>query len=375
MAFRVRVREHERGLRFVNGNFAGIVGPGVHRLWRNLLPLRSERIDVCSVHDVELSREDLSAIVARNGLGDHLTVLRLGETDRAIVWLDGRVHEVLGPGLRAFWRESGRLEVQWFSTTTPRLEHAMLNAVLAHPSAAIHLQTFSVDPEERAELIVSGRVAEQLGPGRHVFWRGIGPASMRRIDLRESVLDVSGQEILTADKVTLRVNLHVAYRVVDAAKALSSVSDAGQALYRSAQLALRDAVGARTLDKLLADKEAVGSEVRTVLLPRAEALGLELGAVGLRDVILPGEMRSIFNQVIEAEKRAQAELIRRREETAAARSQANTARLLAEHPILARQKELELLRDVLAGTKASFVLGPGDLSDQIRGLVSGLETL
>src|SRR5262249_13412939 len=76
------------------------------------------------------------------------------------------------------------------------------------------------------------------------------------------------------------------------------------------------------------------------------------------------------NQVIEAEKRAQAELIKRREETAAARSQANTARLLAENPVLARVRELELLRDVLAGTKATFVFGSGDLADQVRSLVT-----
>lgn len=100
-----------------------------------------------------------------------------------------------------------------------------------------------------------------------------------------------------------------------------------------------------------------------------------IGSVGLRDVVFPVEMRSIFNQVIEAKQRAQAELIRRREETAAARSQANTAKLLAEHPTLAQHKELELLREIVAGTNASFVLGPGDLGDQIKGLVAGFKSV
>jgi regulator of protease activity HflC (stomatin/prohibitin superfamily) len=148
------------------------------------------------------------------------------------------------------------------------------------------------------------------------------------------------------------------------------VADAAQALYREAQLALRAAVGTRTLDALLADKASVGAEVREALSKRTSAFGVAVRGVGLRDIILPGDMKTLLNQVIAATKEAEANLIRRREETAAARSQANTARLLAENPHLARLKELELLKDVLAGTSATFVFGEGDLSTQVRSLVT-----
>ncbi len=97
-------------------------------------------------------------------------------------------------------------------------------------------------------------------------------------------------------------------------------------------------------------------------------------SVGLKDIILPGEMKTILNQVIEAEKSAQANLIKRREETAAARSQANTAKLLAENPTLARMKELEQLTEILAGTRSTFVFGSGDMSEQVRGLVGSSQT-
>ncbi len=106
-----------------------------------------------------------------------------------------------------------------------------------------------------------------------------------------------------------------------------------------------------------------------MLAPRAAEFGVVVRSVGLRDIILPGEMKTILNRVIEAEKAAQANLIKRREETAAARSQANTARLLAENPLLARLKELEILQEILAGTKATFVLGEGDLAGQFRKLI------
>src|SRR6185436_13616186 len=170
---------------------------------------------------------------------------------------------------------------------------------------------------------------------------------------------VAGQEIMTSDKVTLRVNLLVSYIVADALQAVSAVSDYAQALYREAQLVLRAAVGTRTLDALLGDKESVGGEVREALAKRAAQFGLEVRSVGLKDIVLPGDMKSILNQVIAAEKEAQANLIKRREETAAARSQANTARLLAENPVLARMKELEVLQEMLAGAKTTFVFGEG----------------
>jgi regulator of protease activity HflC (stomatin/prohibitin superfamily) len=198
----------------------------------------------------------------------------------------------------------------------------------------------------------------------------VSRGTWKAVDRREQVADVAGQDIMTNDKVTLRVNLVVAYQVADAVKAVTVVTDHAQALYREAQLALRAAVGTRALDALLTDKESVGTEVRDVLTRRAAEFGLVVRSVGLRDIILPGEMKTILNQVIAAEKQAQANLIKRREETAAARSQANTARLLAESPILARMKELELLQEVLAGTKATFIFGDGDIAEQVRRLIS-----
>jgi regulator of protease activity HflC (stomatin/prohibitin superfamily) len=219
-------------------------------------------------------------------------------------------------------------------------------------------------------LYLNGELHERLATGKHIFWKGAGRLRVRVVDLRERVADVAGQEILTADKVTLRINLVVTYRVADAQVAVERTLDFEQAIYREAQLALRAAVGGRALDALLADKEAVGAEVREVVRSRAAEMGLEVRSVGLRDIVLPGDMKVILNRVIEAQKQAEADLIRRREETAAARSQANTARLLAASPALVRLKELELLREALAGTKATFVLGRGDILEQVRSLTA-----
>jgi regulator of protease activity HflC (stomatin/prohibitin superfamily) len=110
--------------------------------------------------------------------------------------------------------------------------------------------------------------------------------------------------------------------------------------------------------------------VLEALTGRVRDLGVAVRSVGLRDLILPGDMRALLNQVVAASKEAEANLIRRREETASTRSQANTARLLADNPALARLKELELLKDVLAGAKTTFVFGNENIAEQVRGLVT-----
>src|SRR5437660_1459544 len=284
--------------------------------------------------------------------------------ERGLMFRRGDFVRPLGPGTYVipFWAlVRDRIEV--VSTLKTKFEHALLDVLIKDDGV-------QVEPNEDVLLYRDGVLIDRLGEGLHVFWKGTGKVRWKSVDRREQVADVAGQEIMTSDKVTLRVNLIVSYVVSDVIRAVASTADYAQALYREAQLVLRAAVGTKQLDALLADKESVGVEVREALASRAEALGVTVKSVGLRDIILPGDMKTLLNQVIAAQKEAEANLIKRREETAAARSQANTAKLLAENPLLQRLKELELLKDVLTGTNATFVLGQGDLTDQLRGLIA-----
>jgi regulator of protease activity HflC (stomatin/prohibitin superfamily) len=147
------------------------------------------------------------------------------------------------------------------------------------------------------------------------------------------------------------------------------VDDAKQALYRETQLALRAVVGARELDALLADKDVVAREVEEQLRRRAGELGLSVLSAGVRDIILPGDMKELMNKVTEARKAAEANLVTRREETAALRSQANTAKLMADNPVLMRLRELEVLEKVAGGGKLSVVLSDKGLADRVVNLI------
>jgi regulator of protease activity HflC (stomatin/prohibitin superfamily) len=364
----VHILSFERGLLFTRGDFVRPVAPGKIRIpfWSRL----RTRVEILDTTQTRFGHKMLDVLLQSSDLRALLTVLDLTDTHRALIWKDGRIFAIVGPGRHAFWKAPAQVTVEIYDVSEFRFTHPKLQAILAHPDAAKFLDGVQVEPNEDVLLYRDGMLIDRLGEGLHVFWKGTGKVRSKAVDRREQVADVAGQEIMTSDKVTLRVNLIVSYLVSDVIKATQSSADHAQALYREAQLMLRAAVGAKTLDALLGDKESIGAEVRQALVPRAAELGITVKSVGLRDIILPGDMKTLLNQVIAATKEAEANLIRRREETAAARSQVNTAKLLAENPQLQRLKELEMLKEVLAGTRTTFVLGQGDLTDQIRTLVA-----
>jgi regulator of protease activity HflC (stomatin/prohibitin superfamily) len=250
-----------------------------------------------------------------------------------------------------------------------RFEHKDAAVIVKSTMAQQALDICSVARHTVGALFLDGAFAGELAPGPYAFWKGLVEARVVELDLREITVDVSGQELMTADKVTLRVNALTTYRVVDVRKAVCAADDVRQALYRETQLALRAVVGVRELDAFLADKDAVAREIEEALRGRAAELGLAIVSVGIRDIILPGEMKDLMNKVTEAKKAAEANLIVRREETAAIRSQANTAKLLADNPTLMRLRELEVLEKVAASGKFSVVLGEKGLADRVVNLL------
>lgn len=367
MYMKVRIRKHERGILTRHGDFVRLLGPGVYRLlWG-----RGGKIEIANALATRFTHALLDVIAASPRADEKLKIVDLRDDERGLIWKDGRLAYVVGPGRHAFWRTPAALHVDVCNIAeTPRLAHERQDTILAHSDARTWLDGVDIEAGETALLVRNGRIVEQLGPGRHVFWKGAGRTTWKTVDLKEQITEVSGQELTTADKVSLRLTLIVTHRVTDPLAATTLVSNANLAVYREAQLALRTAVGARTLDALLAGKDAVGNEVRAAVAARAAEFGVAIIGAGIRDVILPGPMREIFNTVILAEKEAQANLIRRREETAAARSEANTAKLLAENPLLVRMRELEALKGILEGAKLNLVLGNSDLAGQLRAIVT-----
>ena len=357
-----KIRKHERGLYFRDGEFKRLLGPGRHVFFD---PFRKVKVVVVSVRYAWLSHKDLDVIARSGALEGQAQVIDLKDHERALVWLDGRFETVLRPGQFALWTVFRDVRVEIVETGTVRFEHKDLAVILKTNGTDEALNSFTVEPAHVGLLFKDGEHMVSLRPGTHAFWEGAGRVKINHVDLREKVLDVAGQEIMTADKVTLRLNAVVTYRVVDALKAVTAVEDYAQALYREAQLALRGVIGTKDLDALLANKDAVADELESIVKNRASACGLEVIALGIRDVILPGEMKDLMNKVTEAKKAAEASLITRREETAAMRSQANTAKILENNQTLMRLRELEVLEKVADKAKLNVILGEQGLVDRV----------
>ncbi|MFT5433438.1 MAG: regulator of protease activity HflC (stomatin/prohibitin superfamily), partial [Myxococcota bacterium] len=290
--------------------------------------------------------------------------------EAALVWRKGRIARVLGAGTHAVWTALEPVVVTRVDRRDGRLVSPNLAAVVQCDAAGEGLlEAHLIADGFVGTLFRDGELHELLGPGFHVFWRGPVKWHTATIDIRERSSDVAGQDIITHDKVTLRINALITWRITDVRVAMSTVQDIEQALYREAQLALRAVIGTRTLDALLEDKVTVTDELLAAVRARATDLGLTVHGVGIRDIILPGDMRELLNRVTEARTAAEAAVITRREETAAMRSQANTAKLFEQNPTLMRLKELEVMERVVQNASLNIFAGDGGIKDKLLKLV------
>jgi len=364
---RIRVHSYEKGLCFKQGEFDRFLEPGSHWFFD---PLARYEIEIFSLRYPYLEHKHLDLIVAAGGLDDEAEVLQLQEHQRALIWIDGRLDKIVDDGLlRVLWKSYRKLRIEVIDARNLRFEHPELSVILSSGLTRLRLETVEVPEDHVGVFFRNGQYQQTLSAGTYAFWRKVDRYRVVSVALTEQTLDVSGQEIITADKVSLRLNALVTYKVVDPEKAVRVAQDARQTLYRDVQLVLRALIGQRELDVLLADKEALSAKLHEQLLRRAGVLGLQLVSIGIRDIILPGDMKELLNQVTEAKKAAEANLISRREETAAMRSQANTAKLLENSPVLMRLRELEVLEKIATHSKLSVVLGEKGLTDQVVNLL------
>lgn len=366
MLKRYLIRSFETGLLFKDGDLVRVLNAGRHWIFD---PLRRRELRIRNRRDPWLIDEQLDLMVKSGLLDSQIDFVDLKDHQRALVWIDGRFDRFLTPGLYAWWNDLKTVRVEVIDARNPRFDHQDLILHDYWPKAAVVLDICTVERNHAGVLFVDGRFIETLSSGRYAFWKGEATAKVVEVDLREQLLDVAGQDIMTADKVSLRLNAVVTYSVVDAHRAVTASESASQALYREVQLALRAVIGSRELDQFLSDKEDVVQELSNLVRSRVEELGLKVDSLGIRDVILPGDMKDLMNRVTEAKKEAEANLISRREETAAMRSQANTAKLLDNNPVLMRLKELEVLEKIAATGHLNVVLGEQGLTDRVLKLL------
>ncbi len=371
----IRVKLNERVVVFKHGLPLRALGPGRHVLWETNLTEQRWSTDQL----VFQALPEVRAILP----GDWFEEVTLAIRERGILWKDGQPRVYLRPGTHRYWKvdPSVRLEVLSVDAPLPELTNELV-AVLPRDEYV----DVTVREHERGLEYVQGRLARTLEPGRYAFWSNPqARVDVQVVDTRRVQVAIVGQELMTRDKVTLRLSLTIEYAVENAALATHAVTSVKDAVYLIVQLAAREYLSGVTLDQLLEGRDAMTRYLEQHAVPEALRFGVRVERVGVKDVVLPGEMKTLLNRVIEAEKEAAANVILRREETAATRSLANTARVIAEQPVLLRLKELESLKEIasrihevrvvvgadgLKGLLPAGLLGPGNSNGEGGGGVS-----
>jgi regulator of protease activity HflC (stomatin/prohibitin superfamily) len=369
------VRKNERGLLFKEGDFIRFLDSGTYHQFDPLMKMRLEVYDL-AVPEFQHRFLDLFLKQYAQDVVRYFTVYELTSQQVALVYKNGRLADILPPSSRTvYWQGLVDVKVEVIDITEQFELPRDLAAAVVHGKTGIEalrvrdsIYSKEVPQYQLGVLYVDGKCLHTLSPGLHAYWQFNRRINVELWDTRLQEVEVSGQEILSKDKVSLRLNLSASYVIKDVLQAVSTLAQPVAYLYKELQFGLRAAVGTRTLDELLENKNTIDELVFAYIRDKMTNLGIEVKSVGVKDIILPGEMKTILSRVVEAEKAAQANLIRRREETAATRSLLNTAKVMEDNPTALRLKELETLEKVTEKIGSISVYGglEGLLKELVR---------
>ncbi len=373
-----QISEYEIGLLYVQNNFIQPLEPGDYAFWsldKNVTVKTLSRI----IPNPDFPLEDVLIEKHPDFVAAYCEVVQLLTQQVAIVRYQGSAMPAAGKAIailpptsrKLFWQgvEVEVIDISSDGKLSPKLVAELVSGtkevlLLSHNS----LHICEVPAQHIGLLYINQEFQSQLQPGIHAWWLFGRSFKTEAIDLRLQNIEVSGQDILSKDKVPLRLNLTAGYRIQDPIKAKNGLSDITGFLYKELQFALRGAVGEQTLDGLLEDKGSIDRSIGEYIRQKVAAYGIEVDSVGVKDIILPSEIKTILSKVVEAEKAAQANVVRRREETAATRSMLNTAKVMEDNPVALRLKELEVLERIAEKIDKIQVNGSLDsiLTDLIR---------
>lgn len=355
-----RIQEGKLGLVFRNGDYRRVLKPGKHFI---------SAFDEVKVYDTALPFNApiaLELLLRDSELAALLTVVEVGDNQLVLKYRNGNFHEVLKPGRYAFFNSLIQLKFITLDLGEIEIAAEIDRDLLMKPALLPYVRVYSVDPHEQGVLMVDGEAKALLQPGVYFYAKNSTVIQVLKADLRLQQLEVNGQDILTKDKAALRINFNTQYRVIDIRKALLETKDFEKQLYVTVQLALRAFIGTKTLDEILGNKEEVTAYVDATVKEKAEAIGVAIQYNGIKDIILPGDMKEIMNQVLIAQKKAEANTIMRREETASTRSLLNTAKLMEDNAMLFKLKEMEYVEKIAEKVGAITIGGNAKVLDQLK---------
>lgn len=355
---RIRVKQNQIALVFKNDQYQRFLKEGVHWIkWGETV----KRFSGNQAYELDETLLDIKNDLELMKVVD---IIQIQSNQVGLFYRNGFLQDYTGRGIYLLVHGKTRTEVliQDLNSTKDISEivNDNLYVNLRGLTNSYHVESF-----QKGLLIQNGKFVRELEAGNYTFWEGSQKLEVLKTDIRLNQLELSGQELLTKDKASLRINFNLEYQVKDVRVALMENQDFQRQLYTYGQLALREFVGSLNLDELLENKSKVGEYVLQNLKTKSSILGVVVHTAGIKDIILTGDVKNIMNQVLIAEKKAQANVIMRREETAMTRSLLNTAKMMEDNATLMKLKEMEFIEKVAEKVGQIQLNSGGKLLDQM----------
>ena len=356
---RVKVNAYQVALVFKRGVYQRMLKEGNYWLWK-------EDAYIYDVTKPFIAPIELNILLKDEQLAEALHVVEVKDNEIVLQYENGLLKQVLSAGRYTFWK--GVIKYEFVKADISKIEitENIGRDVLLNKMVVQYIRTFVVESYEKGLLFINGKYERVLESGIYFYWKNSIAIIVTKVDKRQQQLEINGQEILTKDKAALRINAWAQYKVADIEKALLQNAAYDKQLYVAFQLVLREYIAGYSFDELLEKKESMAPFIQQQVKEKAEALGIEVFSFGIRDIILPGDVKEIMNQVLIAEKKAQANTIMRREETASTRSLLNTAKLMEENAMLWKLKEMEYVEKIADKISNISVQGNGVLIEQLK---------
>jgi hypothetical protein len=358
----VRINAYQIALVFKRGVYQKMLSEG--KYWLGF----GESAIVYDISKPFYAPIELNILLQDEAVANALQIIEVKDNEIALQYENGLFKAVLAPGRYAFWKNAIVNEFIVADISKMEITENISRTVLQSKLLAPYVRTYTVESYEEAILFVDGKYAQRLPSGVYYWWKNNIIITVGKADTRAQQIEINGQEILTKDKAALRINGFAQYKVADVEKALLENKDYERQLYVAFQFALREYISALSFDELLEKKDAIAPFVLDAVKVNAAALGVEVKGFGIRDIILPGDVKDIMNKVLVAEKTAQASTILRREETAGTRNLLNTAKLMDENKMLWKLKEMEYVEKIAEKISNISVSGNGALIEQLKGI-------
>ena len=355
------IRDNQAGFVFKNGVFQKMITAGTWHFPKiaGYTVVIEEMLD--ELDYIEVPYQVLSKDTAFLNATVHVEI---PDGSVGFIYMNGKLTSFANRKEYIFWNVFDKYEVR----IVPMTETLIGTEVTKHMLSLVptHLYTeVSVGEGEVGLVYYDNVMQNQLSKGVYRFWNYNHAVSYCVLDMKQKELDIVGQEILTKDKIGIRMNIACMYKIRDAVEFVATISDLKGQLYPAIQLVIREIVGNYRLDEILEAKEQISKEIYEALKGKEEMFCVNFLTAGIKDIILPGEIREIMNSVLVAEKAAQANVISRREEVASTRSLLNTAKLMDENQTLYKLKELEYLEKICEKVGEISVNGNAGIMEQL----------